>query len=103
MIGMVPEQPRHDVVLAMDVSVEAPVGHKLVHKQELAAFMAPADELNEVAMPQLANNLHLGVVLFPPLTRALGHPFHGDVDWVRIFQEPPVHRPESTFTELLLF
>ena len=80
--------------------VEAAVGHQLVHEEELAAAMAPADELHEVAVPQPADDPHLRGVLLPPLLGALGHPLDGDVK-VHLPQESPVHRPEPAFPELL--
>ena len=61
--------------------------------------MAPSDELHEVAVPQLADDGHLGGVLFPPLLGALGHPFDGDVK-VNLLQESSVHRSESSLPEL---
>jgi hypothetical protein len=36
------------------VCVDAAVGHQLVDEEELAAAMAPADELHEVAVPDRA-------------------------------------------------
>ena len=68
---MVPELPRQQIVVAVDMRVKASIGHELVDKQELAAAMAPADELHEVAVPQPAYDLHLGDVLLPTLFGAL--------------------------------
>ena len=61
--------------------------------------MAPSDELHDVAVPQLADDGHLGGVLFPPLTGAPRHSFYGNIQ-VQLVQETSVHRAEATFAEL---
>jgi len=58
------------------VLVEAAVGHHLIDEEQLTAAVAPADELHQVAVQQLADDLHLRGVLFPPLLRALGARFN---------------------------
>ena len=81
---------------AVEVRVEAAIGHQLVDEEELAAAVAPADELHQVSVPQPADDAHLRGVLLPPLLRALGYPFYGDLK-VHLLQESSVHRPEPTF------
>ena len=98
---LVPERPwqKRSVAGAVEVLVEAAVGHHLVDEEQLAAAVAPADELHQVAVPEPADDLHLRGVLLPPLLRALGHPLDGDVK-VHLLQESSVHRSESSFPEL---
>ena len=87
---------------AVEVAVDAAVGHELVHQQEVAAVLvAPADEADEVAVAQLADDAHLRRVLLAPLRRALGHPLdrHRQTE---LLQEAPVHGAEAALPELPL-
>ena len=98
-----PDRPweHGSVVAAVEVCVEAAVGHQLVHEEELAAAVAPADELHQVPVPKPAYDPHLGGILLPPLPGALGNSLDGNVN-VHFLQESSVHRAESSFPELLL-
>jgi hypothetical protein len=88
----VPDRPRQQTVVAavVEMLVEAAVGHQLVDKEELAAVVAPADELHQVVVPQPADDPHLRGVLLPPLFRPLGHPLDGDME-IHVLEESPVH------------
>jgi hypothetical protein len=78
----VPHRPGegHAVDLAVQVVVDAAVGHELVHEQEVApVLVAPTDEADKVPVAQLADDAHLVGVLLAPLCRAFGHPLDGNL------------------------
>jgi hypothetical protein len=54
-------------VAAVEVDVEAAVGHELVDEEQLVAAAAPAHELHEIPVAEPADRLDLGRVLLPPL------------------------------------
>jgi hypothetical protein len=86
---LAPARPRQQRA-AVEVRVETAVGHELVDEQQLAAAVAPADDLHQVAVPEPADDAHLRGVLLPPLPRSLAHPLDGRVE-ARLLEEPPVH------------
>ena len=61
------------------MSIKTSIGHKFIHKQELFTSMAPTDELHEVAVPQPAYDLHLGLEFLPTLIGVLRYPFYSDM------------------------
>ena len=86
---LVPDWPRQDVCCAVEMGVQAAVGHELVDEQEVVALVAPPDELHKVAMPEAADDGHLRDVLPPPLLGRLGDPLDGHME-PQILQEPTV-------------
>ncbi|WVZ91188.1 LOW QUALITY PROTEIN: hypothetical protein U9M48_037392 [Paspalum notatum var. saurae] len=66
----VPDRPCQIIaVLPVEMTIQAAIGHQLVDEEELvAAAVAPADELHEVAVPQPADDRHLGDELIPALS-----------------------------------
>ena len=98
--NVVPHRPGEEHALAVEVVVDAAVGHELVHEQEVApVLVAPTDEADEVPVAQLADDAHLGGVLLAPLRRALGHPLDGNLQ-AQLLEEPPVHGAEPALPEL---
>ncbi|WVZ64634.1 hypothetical protein U9M48_014128 [Paspalum notatum var. saurae] len=96
--NIVPLCPGHDDLRMIEILVEAATSHKIVDNEEtlLAIIIAPANELDNVAMPELAHDLDLGRELPPPLlrrSRRRGERLHRDMA-VLVVQVPAVHRAE---------
>lgn len=92
----------HAVDLAVQVVVDAAVGHELVHEQEVApVLVAPTDEADKVPVAQLADDAHLVGVLLAPLCRAFGHPLDGNLQ-AELLEVHPVHGAEPALPELPL-
>ncbi|URE37034.1 hypothetical protein MUK42_13471 [Musa troglodytarum] len=96
---LVPRRPPEGVLGAVEMGVEAAVGHELVDEQELAAGVAPTDQAHQVTVAQPVDDLDLGDVLLPSLLRILGDPFDGNVETIQIAF---VDRPESSLAKLPL-
>jgi hypothetical protein len=75
-----------------EVLLEAVVAHVLVHQHAVVVLVAVADELDEVLVPQLAEEEHLGDPLAVPLRAAVEvEVLDGDGLRVEAGPEPGVH------------
>ena len=57
--------------------VKAALRHELVDDEEPFAAVTPTDQLHEIAVPEPADDLHLGLELLPPLHRRLRELLYG--------------------------
>ncbi|CAL9037316.1 unnamed protein product [Musa banksii] len=92
---LVPRRPPQTCCGAVQIGIEASVGHELVDEQEFSAVMAPAHQLHQVPVPQPAYDLDLGDILLPSLSRLPRDPLNCHIK-LQIFQVTSVDRPESS-------
>ncbi|KAG6541754.1 hypothetical protein Mapa_016766 [Marchantia paleacea] len=100
-----PELPRQDrgFVLRVEESlVQAPVGHVLVHQQELFALAAPSQEFYDVPVSQLGDDRHFGHELSHALLRLRAHLLHCH-NFSCCGNHPSVHASESSLAQLVRF
>uniref|UniRef100_K3ZJ55 Uncharacterized protein n=1 Tax=Setaria italica TaxID=4555 RepID=K3ZJ55_SETIT len=98
----VPLRPRQDAAPAVEVLVEAALRDELVDEQEALAAVAPADELDQVAVPQLADDPDLRLELPAALRGGLRRQ-HLDGDVAVLAREAPaVDGAEAAAPELVL-